>query len=110
MSKDVVYLRHMCDIINEIEEYAALDRSSGVVKRSVERCLEILGEAANNLSDDLQQRHPEISWAGIIGMRNRIIHQYFRVDYEILWEVVEDEVPHLKTKLSLLLRETEPKD
>lgn len=59
------------------------------------RCLEIIGEAAGLVSQEFQERHPEIPWRKIIGMRNRLIHAYNEVRLDIVWEVVQDDLPPL---------------
>jgi len=59
------------------------------------KCLEIVGEAAVRVSGDLQQRCPEIPWSHIIGMRNRLVHAYFDVDYEQVWKALTEDLPPL---------------
>jgi uncharacterized protein with HEPN domain len=72
---------------------------------SVARNLEIIGEAANRIPKDFRTRHSEIDWRKIIGLRNRIVHDYFSIDIEIVWEIVQKDLPIFKTKLSLIRRE-----
>lgn len=62
---------------------------------AVVRCLEIIGEAANRVSDEVQQKYPLIPWREVVGMRNRIIHAYFDVDLDIIWQVVKVDLPGL---------------
>ncbi len=59
------------------------------------RPLEIIGEAARRVSRDTQDAHPEIPWDQMIGMRNRLIHEYFRVNLVTVWETVQDDLPPL---------------
>jgi uncharacterized protein with HEPN domain len=59
------------------------------------RNFEIIGEAANRIPDDYKLLHPEIEWRRIIGLRNRIIHEYFGIDYQILWDIKEQFIPCL---------------
>lgn len=66
---------------------------------SVVRNLEVIGEAASRLPEDLRNLHPDIPWRRIAGLRNRIIHEYFDVDLELLWEVLATELPALKAQL-----------
>ncbi len=56
---------------------------------------EIIGEAANKVPDDFKTGHPEIEWLRIIGLRNRIIHEYFGIDYDILWKIKQVNIPVL---------------
>jgi uncharacterized protein with HEPN domain len=69
---------------------------------SVVRNLEIIGEAANRLPGDFKTRHPEIAWHRIVGLRNRIVHNYFGIDLDIVWEILQRELPDLKEKISTL--------
>lgn len=66
---------------------------------SIVRLLEIIGEAASKLSKGFQNRHPQIPWKNIIGMRNRLIHAYFDIEYDYVWKAVTDELPELAAKL-----------
>ena len=66
---------------------------------SVVRNLEVIGEAANRLPIELRDGHPEIPWRRIVGPRNRIVHDYFEVDLEIVWEILITELPRLKEQL-----------
>lgn len=74
-----------------------------LMQHGIMRLIEILGEAARHLSDDFKKRHPEIPWRQIIGMRNRMVHEYFRVIPAKVWEVVEHEIPSLIALLEPLV-------
>ncbi len=65
--------------------------------------LQIIGEAARRLSESLRQRHPQVPWAQIIGLRNRLIHGYDTVDLDRLWEVLRSDLPRLDTELDRIL-------
>lgn len=67
------------------------------------KCLEIVGEAAGRLSADLRARHAEIPWAQITGMRNRLVHAYFEIDYEQVWKALTEELPPLIVQLDAIL-------
>ncbi len=69
---------------------------------AVVRAIEVIGEAANNVSDDLQRTHPGIPWKAMVGMRNRLIHAYFDIDTDIVWETVQVEIPTLLPSLRAL--------
>lgn len=73
-------------------------------KDAVVRNFEIIGEAANKLPKTFQDQNKQIDWAGIIGFRNILVHDYFGIDYEILWTIVSDHLSKLKSDLSLLLK------
>ncbi len=66
---------------------------------AVVRNLEIIGEATKNISESLKAQTPEISWRGMAGLRDRLIHNYFGVDVEIVWKIAVDEVPVLLERL-----------
>lgn len=70
---------------------------------AVVRNLEIIGEASSKLTDPFKKKHREIEWRKIIGMRNRIIHAYDTVDFEIVWDVVQEDLPVLKKKLKRIV-------
>jgi uncharacterized protein with HEPN domain len=70
---------------------------------SVVRNLEVIGEAANRLPPEFRQQHAEIPWSRIIGLRRRVVHAYFDVDLELVWEIVCRELPTLKVQLGSLL-------
>ncbi len=67
------------------------------------KCLEIVGEAASRLSQDFRKKHPTIPWVSIIGMRNRLVHVYFDIDYEQVWKALKNELPTLLAQLKALL-------
>jgi uncharacterized protein with HEPN domain len=69
---------------------------------TVEACLyniQIIGEAVSLLPKDIKKENPDIKWAAIKGMRNRLIHEYFGTDLQLVWDVIKDELPELKNKL-----------
>jgi uncharacterized protein with HEPN domain len=67
---------------------------------AVVRNLEIIGEAARRLPDDFKVEHSEIEWVKIIGLRHRIVHEYFGVDLDIVWRILKNDLPAFKEKLS----------
>ncbi len=62
---------------------------------AVVRLLEIIGEAANGISSNYQQAHPELPWSGMVSMRNRLVHGYFDINLDIVWKTVQDDLPYL---------------
>lgn len=80
---------------------AGLSEDSPLVLDAVVRQLAIIGEAASHLSDELHQRHPQIAWRGVKGMRLLLDHEYHRVDARIVWETVETELARLGEALRI---------
>jgi uncharacterized protein with HEPN domain len=110
MKDDAVFLKHILDSINQIEEY--IDGmgfedfvSSKLVQDGVVRQLEIIGEATKHLSPQLREKYPKIPWEDIAGMRDRLIHHYFGVDLEVVWDTVEKDLPALKKNVKKILGE-----
>jgi uncharacterized protein with HEPN domain len=77
-----------------------IDRALGL---AIIRCLEILGEAAGRISVGIRKRYPTIPWSQIIGMRNRLVHGYDIVDYDIVWSTVTEDLPPVILELEKIL-------
>jgi uncharacterized protein with HEPN domain len=113
MSRDdpQVRLRHMLDYSREAvallrdRKRADLD-SERALGLAILRCVEIVGEAASRVPVDIQQRYPNIPWPQIIGMRNRLVHGYDIVDYDIVWSTVTQDLPPLITELEKIFSST----
>ena len=108
MKHNEVYLRHILDeIIFLLRTTENLDYNSffenEMYTRAFTRSFEIIGEAVKNLSPDFRKEHNDIEWKKIAGMRDRIIHQYFSVDYEILWDAIQNKLPEIKEKIQIIL-------
>jgi uncharacterized protein with HEPN domain len=91
-----------------IEKYCAVVgietlMADEVLRRACVKSLEIIGEASKNISDDLKKAHPEIPWRQMIGMRNKLVHHYFGVDWEIVNDALKNELPEIKLKLAKIL-------
>jgi len=76
-----------------------------VLSRACLKSLEIIGEASGNISEDLKTAHPEMPWRQMSGMRNKLVHHYFGVDWEIVDDVLKNELPDLRSNILRLLSE-----
>jgi len=113
MSKERILLDYLNDIIESIADIKEF--TNGMTRESfstdkktikaVVRSLEVIGEAANKLPDDVRDRYPEISWQEIIGMRNRLIHEYFGVDLDIVWQTIEEDLEPLENAVKKIIKE-----
>ncbi len=102
------YLGHIL-----IEADYLLERSAGLsfddfardetLKRAFVRSLEVIGEAAKQVPEDFRAAHPSVEWRAMAGMRDRLIHGYFGVDFELVWDVVSSRVPSLRSQIATLL-------
>jgi len=103
-ANDLVRLRHMLDSGREAISYAQgrqrtdLDHDRMLVHALV-RCIEIIGEAASSTSAECRAEIATIPWSDIVGMRNRLIHAYFDIDLDLVWNTVEDDLSPLVAEL-----------
>jgi uncharacterized protein with HEPN domain len=106
------YIHHMLDeidfILSEISDtdYESFLREA-TLKRAFVRSLEVIGEASKKLPEDVKAIQPDIEWRKVSGMRDRLIHNYFGVDYTIVWDVATNKLPDLLAKLHVLLKKIE---
>ncbi len=111
MKCDRLYLTHILECIITIEEYTVEGRESffaaKIIQDAVIRNLEIIGEATKKISYDLRDQYSDIPWREMAGMRDVLIHEYFGVDLNIVWNVVESELPKIKSKMTVVLQKLE---
>ena len=112
MSRSVrEYLKHIRDEISYLEsESTGINKTKFLGdetrKRAFVRSIEVIGEATKNIPEDLRDEYPQIQWRAIAGMRDRLIHSYFGIDYDIVWDVLRNHIPAMAETIdAILLRE-----
>ena len=109
--RDKERLQHISAAIDRILRYTSEKTYDDIVADdmmyyAVMKNIEIIGEAANMLTQDFQQLHPETPWKMVKGMRNYIVHEYFQVDDIVVWDVVKNNIPELREQINRYLSET----
>lgn len=107
MNRNHILIRHIHDEVSFITSYL-----NGVsyeefnhnlpMKKAVLQSLMVIGEAANQMDSDFSAEHPEIDWKGMAGLRHRLIHGYFAINYSMVWEIISYNIPELQEKINNL--------
>ncbi len=102
------YLQDILDAIGAIEKFTFgiefREFSSNLEKiYAVSRALEIIGEAVKRIPNSIRNQYPNIPWKDIAGMRDKLIHDYFYTDVEIIWKAVQEDIPELKLMITIVL-------
>ena len=109
MRTPALRVQDILDAIANAQRYAILGKArfeaDELVRTYITHQLFIIGEAVYQLPESLKAKHPEIPWHKVVGMRHVLVHGYFAIDSEILWQVVERDLPPLKARLEQLLTE-----
>lgn len=112
---DVSYLKHIQDAIERIEEYGGNMtfeefRQNILVQDGILRRIQVIGEAVKHLSENILKTDPNTPWKGWAGIRDKIIHHYFGIDIEIVWDTIQIDLPALKKAILSLLEKMEEKN
>jgi len=99
ISKEMAFLKKICrgrcsDDLHQDEYFS----------HAVVRAIEVIGEASKSVSPALKARHPEIDWREMAGMRDYVIHRYFEINWNIVWDVISNEIPVLEPKIASMLQ------
>ncbi|MBI3536583.1 MAG: DUF86 domain-containing protein [Chloroflexi bacterium] len=102
------YLQHILDETTFIQRRSRkLTRAKFMrdetLRRAFVRSIEVIGEATKQIPDEFRQQYPQIDWRAMAGMRDHLIHGYFGIDYDIVWDVVKNKLPSLKTQIDNIL-------
>ena len=104
------YLKHILDEAEYIiSKSKGLKKNSFLkdetLKRAFVRSIEIIGEAVKRLPEDFRKKHSTVDWRAIAGTRDKLIHDYFGIDYDIVWDIVIDEIPELRKHIKKILKD-----
>jgi uncharacterized protein with HEPN domain len=107
------YLRHISDeleyLIRQTKTLKYQDFfKDETLQKAFVRSLEVIGEATKKIPDDFKGKHDQIEWKAMAGMRDKLIHDYFGIDYEIVWDVVINKAPRLHKKVQAMLQKEDP--
>ena len=106
------YLEDIFISISDIQEFISqIDFSKFCedkkTSNAVIRSLEVIGEAAKNIPASIRKKYPDVPWKKMAGMRDKLIHEYFGIDFEIVWGAITEDLPPLKSALKIILRDIE---
>ncbi|MGA1795753.1 MAG: DUF86 domain-containing protein [bacterium] len=112
MMKNLPFLKHIHDeaefLLKETKGFSYEDFvANELLKRGCARSLEVIGEAVKNLSVDFKKRYSVVEWKKLAGMRDKIIHYYFGVNWDIVWATIQEKIPQLKEGIETIIDEIE---
>lgn len=109
MSKksDLIFVEHILESICAIEDFSSNINKKGLItdrlrQSAIIREIEVIGEAAKNISQSVKEKYKAVLWREIAGTRDKIIHHYFGIDFDIVWEIIKSGLPELKEQMQVL--------
>lgn len=106
----IEFIKHIRDEIEFLEKESTnlsfnefIDKP--ILTKAFTRSLEIIGEAVKKIPDDIKSQYPLVEWKAMAGMRDKLIHDYFGIDYELVWDVIKNEIPVLEEQISEILED-----
>ena len=110
MRNYTLYLKDILVAIDSIERFTAgMDleafQSDDKTASAVMRKLEIIGEAVKQIPEEIRQKHPPVPWKEMVGMRDKLIHFYFGVDYHLVWRAIKERLPQVKREIQKILQD-----
>ncbi len=109
MKKDpLIFLQHVLDSIGDIEQFSkGLSKkgflTNNLIQSAIVRKVEVIGEAIKHVPFSFRKKYPEVEWKKIAGTRDKLIHQYFGIDFDLLWDIVKKELPKLKKQVKEII-------
>ncbi|MBD3203744.1 DUF86 domain-containing protein [Candidatus Woesearchaeota archaeon] len=108
MKDNNIFLKHILGNIEKIEDFSKNMSKEEFIKEDLKqyaiiRAIEVIGEAVKNLPSSFRKKYPDVAWKEIAGTRDIIIHQYFGIDLDIIWNIIKKELPVLKKEIKIIL-------
>lgn len=110
MKDPLFFIEHILENINDIEKFLGNLSKEKIVgstlrQKAIIRSLEVIGEAVKNIPPEFREKYPLIKWARIAGLRDKLIHHYFGIDFDIIWDVITVDLPLLKREIIKIRKE-----
>lgn len=104
----LIFLEHILESIDKIESFSKNIskkelKENDLKQYAIIRAIEVIGEAVKNIPKSFRNKYPNVSWKDIVGTRDKVIHGYFNVDLDIVWEIIKDDIPILKKQIKNIL-------
>jgi len=112
MKDDLIFIEHILESINAIKEFSKEitlnELTSNRLKRdAIVRSIEIIGEAIKNISKETKDRYRNVQWECIMKTGDKMIHYYFEIDYNVVWEIIKKDLPALKKQINEIKKDLE---